>query len=162
MGGDFPETLARALLGALPNNADWEKVEGRFRQKPLEYLLVRAVLDAPGLFMHPFNFGLMGAAANAATHTVPTTADMIGRAVIVHTYRRMLRSYADEGGAMKGSVSLALDASLGSFQGIDAYFVDFRKCLNIIAAFRELDRQGSGKAMAWMAGKMGKDFPARF
>ena len=158
--GDIPKVLARVILGQLRNTADWDKVEARYRKKPLEYLLVKAAFGAPGTFVNPFNGGLISAAAHAALQLVPIDREQIARAAVVHTYRRILQSYAVEGGLTKGSVSLALDLSLGSFPGMGAYFLDFKACSNMIEAFRALDEKASSEARNWMVKAMGNDYPA--
>jgi len=158
--GDIPKVLARALLGQLRTTRDWDKVEARYRKQPLEYLLVKAALTAPGTFVNPINGGLVGAAANVALSLAGLTPDKVARAAVVHTYRRQLQRYADEGGLALGTISVALDARLGSFPGIDTNFVDFKACANLIESFKALDSKASTDARDWMVKAMGKDYPA--
>lgn len=159
--GDIPKPLARELLRLLPRSADWDRVERRHRGQPLERVAVRAALTAPGLFVNPANGGLMGAAAHLGRQWLGKVADNVADAAVVQTYRRKLELYAKEGGAMKGTVSMGLNQSLGSFPGIDLYFRDFKPCLNRIADYRMRDRQASDASRLLMRTALGQAWPAK-
>lgn len=158
--GDLPKALARDLLKLLRADADWNVVERRYRGKPLEATLVKAALDAPGLFVHPRNGGFLGAAANLSVRLLKEFSHDVAAAAIVQTYRRMLQKYAVENGAMAGSVSLTLDLALGSFKGIDAYFADFKACTNLISGYKMKDDAAGRAARNWMSMALGNAYPA--
>lgn len=159
--GDIPKALARDLLKQLTRSADWDRVERRYRQKPLEEAVVRSAMDWPGVFANPGNGGLTGAAAYISQQFNSKVSQKIADAALVQTYRRMLSSYANEGGSIKGSVSMGLNDSLGSFRGIDAYFLDFKDSLNTIAVYRQLDRKACLTSRKEMRRLLGNDYPAQ-
>jgi hypothetical protein len=158
--GDLPKALARDLLKQLVFDAQWNVVERRYRGKPLEATLVKAALNAPGLFVHPRTGGFLGAAANLSVRLLKEFSKEVADAAIVQTYRRMLKKYADENGAMAGTVSMALDAALGSFKGIDTYFSDFSDCTNLISGYKMKDEAAGRAARNWMSMALGNAYPA--
>jgi len=159
--GDIPKTLAHDLLTSLKRDADWDKVERRYRSAPLEVTIVKSMLKAPGLFVHPSNGGFLGAAANTAVQILKYTADDVAKVAMVQTYRRLLAKYVAENGSLLGSISLALDLKLGPFTGIDAYFTDFKHCTNLISLYKSRDKAAAGASLAWMAKALGAAYPAK-
>lgn len=158
--GDLPKALARDLLRQVSPDTAWNVVERRYRGKPLEATLVKAVLDAPGLFVHPRNGGFLGAAAHLSVLLLKEFSRDAADAAIVQSYRMMLKKYADENGAMSGAVSMTLNKGLGSFKNIDTYFSDFPDCTKLISTYKSNDEAAGREARGWMAKALGNAYPA--